>query len=135
LSDALRGLDLPRSRGASAKHRELRQALQLRWVPDYTTLYRFLKRLDDDGIDHGQSRVHPIEREMLVPMNTRSARLAKNLVLDGDVSRGIGACIHFVMANTLIKPVRLFWLARRGYISKFNCGFFRRGFVTTMNIG
>jgi IS5 family transposase len=33
------------------EHRELRQALQLRSVPDYTTLYRFLKRLDDKKID------------------------------------------------------------------------------------
>jgi hypothetical protein len=35
------------------EHGELRQALQLRSVPDYTTLYRFLKRLDDDTIDRG----------------------------------------------------------------------------------
>ena len=33
------------------EHRELREALQLKSVPDYTTLYRFLKRLDDDTID------------------------------------------------------------------------------------
>lgn len=30
------------------EHGQLREALQLRTVPDYTTLYRFLKRLDDD---------------------------------------------------------------------------------------
>jgi len=36
------------------EHRELREALQLRTVPDYTTLYRFLKRLDDDTIDRGR---------------------------------------------------------------------------------
>jgi hypothetical protein len=35
------------------EHRELREALQLPSVPDYTTLYRFLKRLDDDTIDRG----------------------------------------------------------------------------------
>ena len=35
------------------EHRELREALQLRTVPDYTTLYRFLQRLDDDTIDRG----------------------------------------------------------------------------------
>src|SRR2546426_9393706 len=35
------------------EHGELREALQLRTVPDYTTLYRFLKRLDDDTIDRG----------------------------------------------------------------------------------
>ena len=33
------------------EHRELREALQLKSVPDYTTLYRFLQRLDDDTID------------------------------------------------------------------------------------
>jgi hypothetical protein len=33
------------------EHGELRRVLQLRSVPDYTTLYRFLKRLDDKIID------------------------------------------------------------------------------------
>jgi hypothetical protein len=33
------------------EHRELRQALGLASVPDFTTLYRFLKRLDDVTID------------------------------------------------------------------------------------
>jgi hypothetical protein len=33
------------------EHRELRQALGLRSVPDFTTLYRFLRRLDDVTID------------------------------------------------------------------------------------
>ncbi len=32
-------------------HRELRQTLGLVSVPDFTTLYRFLKRLDDQTID------------------------------------------------------------------------------------
>jgi hypothetical protein len=35
------------------EHGELRAALQLRTVPDYTTLYRFLKRLDDDTVERG----------------------------------------------------------------------------------
>ncbi|MGH9744225.1 MAG: transposase [Candidatus Acidiferrum sp.] len=35
------------------EHRELREAVQLPSVPDYTTLYRFLRRLDDDAIDRG----------------------------------------------------------------------------------
>ena len=35
------------------EHGELREALQLQSVPDYTTLYRFLKRLEDDTIDRG----------------------------------------------------------------------------------
>src|SRR5579875_2730334 len=33
------------------EHRELRQALGLTSVPDFTTLYRFLQRLDDQTID------------------------------------------------------------------------------------
>ena len=33
------------------EHRELRKVLQLQSVPDYTTLCRFLKRLDDQTID------------------------------------------------------------------------------------
>ena len=33
------------------EHRELRQALGLASVPDFTTLYRFLQRLDDVTID------------------------------------------------------------------------------------
>jgi hypothetical protein len=33
------------------EHRELRQALGLSSVPDFTTLYRFLQRLDDVTID------------------------------------------------------------------------------------
>lgn len=34
-----------------AEHRELCRALQLRSVPDYTTLYRFLRRLDASAIN------------------------------------------------------------------------------------
>ncbi len=33
------------------EHRELRRVLRLRSVPDYTTVYRFLKRLDPKKID------------------------------------------------------------------------------------
>ena len=33
------------------EHRELRETLKLSSVPDYTTLYRFLQRLDDQTID------------------------------------------------------------------------------------
>jgi hypothetical protein len=35
------------------EHQELRAALQLSAVPDYTTLYRFLRRLDDDTVNRG----------------------------------------------------------------------------------
>jgi hypothetical protein len=38
--DALPGLDLLRNRSPLAEHRELQRALELRSVPDYTTLYR-----------------------------------------------------------------------------------------------
>jgi hypothetical protein len=37
------------------EHSELRTVLQLPAVPDYTTLYRFLRRLDDDTVEHGLS--------------------------------------------------------------------------------
>jgi len=36
---------------AISEHRELRQVLGLVSVPDFTTLYRFLQRLDDQTID------------------------------------------------------------------------------------
>jgi Transposase DDE domain/Transposase domain (DUF772) len=35
------------------EHRDLREVLQLPTVPDYTTLYRFLRRLEDDTIERG----------------------------------------------------------------------------------
>jgi hypothetical protein len=35
------------------EHQELRAALQLTAVPDYTTLYRFLRRLEDDTVNRG----------------------------------------------------------------------------------
>lgn len=34
-----------------AEHRELREALELKKVPDYTTLYRFVRRVDDELIN------------------------------------------------------------------------------------
>ena len=37
------------------EHQELRAALKLPAVPDYTTLYRFLRRLDDDTVERGLS--------------------------------------------------------------------------------
>jgi hypothetical protein len=36
---------------SAGEHRELRWALGLTSVPDFTTLYRFLQRLDDQIID------------------------------------------------------------------------------------
>jgi hypothetical protein len=43
------------------EHQELRAALKLQAVPDYTTLYRFLRRLDDDTVDRG---VHETVRRL-----------------------------------------------------------------------
>jgi IS5 family transposase len=40
-----------------SEHSELRSALQLKSVPDYTTLYRFLVRLDPNDIDHAMDEV------------------------------------------------------------------------------
>jgi hypothetical protein len=51
LPDALRRLDRE-AEVRLGEHRELRQVLGLVSVPDFTTLYRFLQRLDDQTIDH-----------------------------------------------------------------------------------
>jgi DDE family transposase/transposase-like protein DUF772 len=40
-----------------AEHRELREALGLPVVPDYTTLYRFLRRLTEEVLEHTLSAV------------------------------------------------------------------------------
>jgi Transposase domain (DUF772) len=39
------------------EHHELRQVLQLSSVPDHTTLYRFLQRLDDQVIDRAVGEI------------------------------------------------------------------------------
>jgi hypothetical protein len=45
------------------EHHELRAALPLQAVPDYTTLYRFLRRLEDDDVDRGlQETVRRLRR-------------------------------------------------------------------------
>lgn len=50
-----------------AEHSELREALELKTVPDYTTLYRFVKRVDDELVNRVLSatarRVSGGERE------------------------------------------------------------------------
>lgn len=43
-----------------AEHQELRKALELEQVPDYTTLYRFLRRLDETLLD--QALVESVKR-------------------------------------------------------------------------
>jgi hypothetical protein len=45
------------------EHHELRAVLQLQAVPDYTTRYRFLRRLEDDVVDRGlQETVRRLRR-------------------------------------------------------------------------
>jgi Transposase DDE domain/Transposase domain (DUF772) len=45
------------------EHQELRAVLKLPAVPDYTTLYRFLRRLEDDTVDRGlQETVRRLRR-------------------------------------------------------------------------
>src|SRR6266404_4580628 len=51
--DALRRLDFREAETRLREHQELRAALKLREVPDYTTLYRFLRRLDDVTVERG----------------------------------------------------------------------------------
>lgn len=56
------------------EHRALRQALKLRAVPDYTTVYRFLRRLDDEVI----------QRVLTAVVHRLPARRRKTLVgVDG----------------------------------------------------
>jgi hypothetical protein len=52
------------------EHRELRAALRLQAVPDYTTLYRFLRRLDDDAVERGvQETVRRLRRRRSRPVS------------------------------------------------------------------
>src|SRR3989441_44700 len=52
------------------EHHELRAALQLPAVPDYTTLYRFLRRLEDDTVDRGlQETVRRLRRRRSRPIS------------------------------------------------------------------
>src|SRR5580693_7958820 len=57
------------------EHQELRAALPLTSVPDYTTLYRFLRRLPDDIIDRGL-------RVTVLPLSQRRRR-AVVVAVDG----------------------------------------------------
>jgi Transposase domain (DUF772) len=51
------------------EHQELRAVLQLPAVPDYTTLYRFLRRLEDDTVDRGlQETVRRLRRRRRGPL-------------------------------------------------------------------
>src|SRR5712671_5539917 len=52
------------------EHHELRAVLQLPAVPDYTTLYRFLRRLEDDTVDRGlQETVRRLRRRRSRPIS------------------------------------------------------------------
>jgi hypothetical protein len=52
------------------EHPELRAALRLPAVPDYTTLYRFLRRLEDDTVDRGlQETVRRLRRRRSRPIS------------------------------------------------------------------
>src|SRR5216683_755679 len=52
------------------EHQELRAALKLQAVPDYTTLYRFLRRLEDDTVDRGlQETVRRLRRRQRRPVS------------------------------------------------------------------
>jgi hypothetical protein len=56
-----------------AEHSELRRALRLHSVPDYTTLYRFLRRLDETSITHA---LNEVVRRMSLPRPRRRAQVA-----------------------------------------------------------
>jgi hypothetical protein len=56
-----------------AEHSELRRALRLRSAPDYTTLYRFLRRLDEAAITHA---LNEAVRRMALPHPRRRAQVA-----------------------------------------------------------
>jgi hypothetical protein len=52
------------------EHQELRAALRLPAVPDYTTLYRFLRRLDDHTVERGvQETVRRLRRRRSRPVS------------------------------------------------------------------
>ncbi len=57
------------------EHQELRAALQLPAVPDYTTLYRFLRRLEDHTVNRGLSET--------VRRLRRRRRRAVSVAVDG----------------------------------------------------
>ena len=56
-----------------AEHSELRRALRLRSVPDCTTLYRFLRRLDEAAITRA---LHEVVHRMALPGPRRRAQVA-----------------------------------------------------------
>jgi len=69
----LRRLHLSRSEVRLREHHELRAALPLQAVPDYTTLYRFLRRLEDDDVDRGcrkRARLRRRRAEPFLPPST-----------------------------------------------------------------
>ncbi len=111
------------------EHRELRQTLGLVSVPDFTTLYRFLQRLDDQTIDRavGETvrRLRGTRRK-----DRRRARMAVDAtgLAQGAVSTFFVRCLHhhgqiplpwrhwlkWVVAVDLDQQFVLSQLARRG---------------------
>jgi Transposase domain (DUF772) len=53
-----------------AEHWELRRALRLRSVPEHTTLYRFLRRLDEAAMTHA---LNEVVHRMVLPGPRRRA--------------------------------------------------------------
>ena len=69
------------------EHRELREALHLRSVSDYTTLYRFLQRLDDDTVERGPSRLSRVffTREATIyPERSRGIGIRGTSLISGE---------------------------------------------------
>jgi IS5 family transposase len=73
------------------EHRELRSALQLKSVPDYTTLYRFLARLDPNDIDRALDEVvrrMPGRRRRRATVGVDGTGLAQGAVSSYFIRRG-----------------------------------------------
>ena len=64
------------------EHSESRRALRLRSVPDYATLYRFLRRLDEDAITYALNEaVHRMALPAAAPrLVVDATRLAQGAV-------------------------------------------------------
>jgi hypothetical protein len=77
-------------------HHELRAALHLPAVPDYTTLYRFLRRLEDDTVDRGlQETVRRLRRRRRRPVSA---------AIDGTGLSDTSVSTFFVWSSTRTGP-------------------------------
>src|SRR5579863_7691560 len=75
------------------EHRELRQALGLTSVPDFTTLYRFLRRLDDTTIDRAVGETVRPQKQDVVFYCRKTCRRASH-------GRESQSRTHFLLAST-----------------------------------